>query len=135
MIREKVLMETEQEVPHSVAVLIDQWEEGKKLTRISATIYVERSGQKAILIGSKGSTLKQIGILARQRHKDLIRVERPRLRLLRFASPIAAARGGLARNSPNILASEEGLCIRRVIKAEDVALRLDIRLGITHVDP
>jgi GTP-binding protein Era len=66
MIREKVLMETDQEVPHSVAVLIDQWEEGKKLTRISATIYVERSGQKAILIGSKGSTLKQIGILARQ---------------------------------------------------------------------
>lgn len=66
MIREKVLMETKQEVPHSVAVLIDKWEEGKKLTRISATIYVERSGQKAILIGSRGSTLKQIGTLARQ---------------------------------------------------------------------
>ena len=54
MIREKILVATEQEVPHSVAVLIDHWEEGKKLTRISATIFVERSGQKAIVIGSKG---------------------------------------------------------------------------------
>jgi GTPase len=65
MIREKILLETKQEVPHSVAVLIDHWEEGKKLTRISATIFVERSGQKAIVIGSKGSALKQIGTLAR----------------------------------------------------------------------
>src|SRR6476620_5671454 len=66
MIREKILLETKQEVPHSVAVLIDNWEEGKKLTRISATIFVERPGQKAIVIGSKGAALKRIGTLARQ---------------------------------------------------------------------
>jgi GTP-binding protein Era len=65
LIREKILAETRQEVPHSVAVAVDRWEEGPKLTRISATIYVERDGQKAILIGAKGSMLKQIGTRAR----------------------------------------------------------------------
>ena len=65
MIREKILLETKQEVPHSVAVLIENWEDGKKLTRISATMYVERPGQKAIVIGSKGLALKQIGTMAR----------------------------------------------------------------------
>ena len=66
MIREKILRQTSQEVPHSVAVVIDTWEERKELTRIGATIYVERTGQKAIVIGSKGSVLKQIGIDARR---------------------------------------------------------------------
>ena len=65
MIREKILHVTKQEVPHSVAVLVDHWDEGKKLTRINATIYVERSGQKAIVIGAQGATLKQIGTAAR----------------------------------------------------------------------
>ena len=66
MIREKILLETKQEVPHSVAVLIDHWEEGRNSHASAATIFVERSGQKAIVIGSKGSALKQIGTLARQ---------------------------------------------------------------------
>jgi GTPase len=66
MIREKILRLTSQEVPHSVAVVIEAWEEGKALTKIGATIFVERSGQKAIVIGSKGSVLKQIGIEARR---------------------------------------------------------------------
>jgi GTPase len=66
MIREKILLETRQEVPHSIAVLIDTWEERKNLTHIAATIYVERTGQKAIVIGSKGAALRQIGTLARQ---------------------------------------------------------------------
>ncbi len=66
MIREKILRQTSQEVPHSVAVVIDTWEERKELTRIGATIFVERTGQKAIVIGSKGSVLKQIGIDARR---------------------------------------------------------------------
>jgi GTP-binding protein Era len=66
LIREKVLRETRQEVPHAVAVLVDQWIETPRLTRISATIYVERPGQKAIVIGAKGATLKKIGTLTRQ---------------------------------------------------------------------
>jgi GTPase len=65
LIREKVLQATRQEVPHAVAVMVDKWEETPRLTRIFATIRVERPGQKAILIGSKGATLKKIGTLAR----------------------------------------------------------------------
>ncbi len=65
LIREQILRQTRQEVPHSVAVLIDRWEESPKITRIAATIYVEREGQKAIVIGSGGAALKKIGTLAR----------------------------------------------------------------------
>jgi len=65
LIREKVLLATRQEVPHSVAVSIDKWEEMGRLTRIFATIRVERDGQKAIVIGAKAAVLKQIGTLAR----------------------------------------------------------------------
>ncbi len=65
LIREQVMRETRQEVPHSVAVLIERWEDTPRLTRISATIYVERSGQKAIVIGAGGATLKKIGTSAR----------------------------------------------------------------------
>jgi GTP-binding protein Era len=66
LLREKVLRLTHQEVPHAVAVLIDRWEDTPRLVRIAATIYVERPGQKAILIGSGGSMLKKVGTLARQ---------------------------------------------------------------------
>jgi len=66
LIRERILRETRQEIPHAVAVLIDEWTETAKLTRIAATIYVERPGQKAIVIGAKGASLKKIGTLARQ---------------------------------------------------------------------
>ncbi len=65
LIREKILAETRQEVPHSVAVVVDRWEDTPRLTRINATIYVERPGQKAIVIGPKGATLKKVGTLAR----------------------------------------------------------------------
>ena len=66
LIREKVLHHTQQEVPHAVAVLIDSWEDTPMLLRIAATIYVERPGQKAILIGAGGAALKKIGTLARK---------------------------------------------------------------------
>jgi len=65
MIREKILEETRQEVPHSVAVLVEKWEDTPKLTLIAATIFVERPGQKAILIGAKGAAMKKIGSAAR----------------------------------------------------------------------
>ena len=66
LVREKVLQATHQEVPHSVTVTVDKWEEMPRLTRIYATIRVERDGQKAIVIGSKGAMLKRIGTLARE---------------------------------------------------------------------
>jgi GTPase len=75
LIREKILQATRQEVPHSVAVIVDQWEEHGRLTRIFATIRVERDGQKAIVIGTKGAMLKRIGTLARQEMERLFGVK------------------------------------------------------------
>lgn len=65
IVREKILMLAHQEVPHSVAVLVDKWEEGENITRISATIYVERNGQKSIIVGAGGAMIKKIGTAAR----------------------------------------------------------------------
>jgi GTPase len=65
LIREKIIRETREEVPHSVAVLVDFWEDKPELTHIVATIYVEKEGQKGILIGAGGAMLKRVGTLAR----------------------------------------------------------------------
>jgi len=65
IIRERVLLETEKELPYATTVIVDNFEEGTKLTRIAATIYCERDGQKGILIGKKGQMLKRIGTSAR----------------------------------------------------------------------
>jgi GTP-binding protein Era len=75
LIREKVLQATRQEVPHSVAVMVDRWEETPALTRIYATIRVERPGQKAIVIGKKGAVLVKIGTLARVEMEKLLGVK------------------------------------------------------------
>jgi GTP-binding protein Era len=72
LIREKILYSTREEVPHSVAVVVEEWKETAKLTRISATIYVERTSQKGILIGARGAMLKQIGTAARQEMESLL---------------------------------------------------------------
>jgi GTPase len=65
LIREHVLMQTHEEVPHAVSVLIEQFEESPRLTRIAAVIFCERDGQKAILLGKGGQMLKKIGTAAR----------------------------------------------------------------------
>jgi len=72
IIREKVLHLTRQEVPHAVAVMIENWEDTPGLVRIAATIYIERPGQKAILIGAGGALLKKIGTLARKEIETLV---------------------------------------------------------------
>ena len=72
LIREQVLLTTEQEVPYATTVLIEQYEEGERLTRIAAAIYCEREGQKAILIGKQGATLKKIGTAARLQIEKLL---------------------------------------------------------------
>ncbi len=77
LIREQVLINTREEVPHSVAVKIEKIKEikrdnGKKFTAILATIIVERTSQKGILIGKKGSMLKAIGQTARSNMKKLL---------------------------------------------------------------
>jgi len=74
LIREQVLLATNEEVPHSTTVMIEQFEEGRKLTRIAATIYCERAGQKAILIGRRGQMLKKIGTAARLEIERMLEV-------------------------------------------------------------
>ena len=65
IIREQALMTMREEVPHAIAVVVDEFEEGAKLTRIAATIFCERAGQKAIILGKGGQMLKRIGTAAR----------------------------------------------------------------------
>jgi GTP-binding protein Era len=88
LIRERILVETGEEVPYAAAVIIEQWEDppaepqrsSKKkgvpaklpLTRIAAAIYCERDGQKAILIGKGGGKLKEIGTGARKQIESLL---------------------------------------------------------------
>ena len=81
LIRERILVETGEEVPYASAVVIERFEEPeptsskgnlKPLTRISAAIYCERDGQKAILIGKGGSKLKEIGTSARKQIESLL---------------------------------------------------------------
>jgi GTPase len=72
-VREQILCATEAEVPHAAAVVIDQFIEppGDRALQIDATIHVERSGQKKIIIGRGGEMLKRIGTAARMRIEEL----------------------------------------------------------------
>ncbi len=75
IVREKAILLTREELPHAVAVLVDDFEEGEKLLKIRATIYVEREGQKGILIGRGGSMMKEIGTAARKELEELLGVK------------------------------------------------------------
>ena len=66
IIREKILINTKDEIPHSVAVVIEKYEEKEDIDRIFATIHVEHESQKGIMIGKKGQMLKTIGTQARK---------------------------------------------------------------------
>lgn len=66
IIREKLIYQTEEELPYTTTVEVEQYVEGEKLTEISAVIWVERDGQKAIVIGKGGEKLKKIGTQARR---------------------------------------------------------------------
>jgi GTPase len=65
IIRQQVVLATSQEVPYATTVVIEEFEEGEKLTRVAATIHCEREGQKRILVGRQGQMLKKIGTAAR----------------------------------------------------------------------
>ena len=72
IVREKAIDLTYHEVPHALAVVIDQFEETPKILRIHATLHVERDSQKKILIGHKGEMLKKIGTAARKELETLL---------------------------------------------------------------
>ena len=71
IIREKVLLNTKDEVPHSVAITIERFKEGQRMIEINASIVVERASQKKIIIGHGGSMIKKIGTDARL---DIVRL-------------------------------------------------------------
>ena len=72
IVREKLFRETQQEIPYNTAVAVEKYEEEGGLVRIFATILVERAGQKAIVIGSKGKMIKHIGTVARKEIEQLL---------------------------------------------------------------
>jgi len=71
-VREKILINTMDEIPHSVAVLVEKYEEKDTIDRIYATIYCEQTSQKGMLIGKGGSMLKRIGMDARQELERIV---------------------------------------------------------------
>ena len=72
LVREQALRLTREEVPHSVAVVVEEIEREGDLTRVHATVVVERDSQKGIVIGRRGDTLKQIGTMARAQIESLL---------------------------------------------------------------
>ena len=72
IVREKALAVTRQEVPHSIAVVVDELEKQEGLTKVHASLIVERDSQKGIVIGKGGETLKTIGSRAREEMEFLL---------------------------------------------------------------
>lgn len=72
LIREQILLHTREEIPHSVAIVIEKVEEEEHITRVMAAINVERQSQKGIIIGRGGKMLKTIGSAAREQIQKLI---------------------------------------------------------------
>jgi len=66
IIREKILLNYKQEIPYSVEVAVDAYEESAKLIRIQAIIFAARDSQKAIIIGKQGAAIKKTGTMARE---------------------------------------------------------------------
>lgn len=72
VIREKIILNTKDEIPHSVAVLIDEYKTENDIDKIKATIFVSADSQKGILIGKNGSMLKKIGTDSRLELEEII---------------------------------------------------------------
>jgi GTP-binding protein Era len=72
IVREKVIQETSKELPYACAVIVREYEEKKNLVRIAADVFVERDGQKAIVIGAGGQMLRLIGTRARHELETIL---------------------------------------------------------------
>lgn len=75
IVREKLTRKLGEEIPYVLTIQVDRFEVGDKITEIDVTIFVEKDGQKAILIGKKGERLKQIGIDARKDIEALLDIK------------------------------------------------------------
>ena len=93
LVREKALQLTRQEVPHSIGVVVETWDDSNpKQIQIQVVLAIERDGQKAILIGKKGAMLKEIGIAAR---KDIEEMRGTSVYLELFVKVIPNWRGNM----------------------------------------
>ncbi len=73
LVREKALLLLQQEVPHSLAVVVDEYTpRSENMTYISAVLYVERKSQKGIVLGQRGAMIKKIGRAARPEIENLV---------------------------------------------------------------
>ena len=72
LVREKILLFTQDEIPHSVALIVENYEEKDNIDKISIQIIVEHETQKGIIIGKNGSMLKKIGTQARQELEEML---------------------------------------------------------------
>jgi GTP-binding protein Era len=72
LVREAALEGVRDELPHSIAVVVEEMIPEDNLTKVYADVYVERQSQKAIVIGAKGSRLKEVGTKARQQIEELL---------------------------------------------------------------
>jgi GTP-binding protein Era len=72
LIREQILLMFHEEIPYAVNVLVEEYKEKEHITVIMATIYVERDTQKGILLGHKGSSIRELGIRCRKQIEDFI---------------------------------------------------------------
>jgi GTP-binding protein Era len=104
MVRERLLEHTREEIPYVTGVVVESFKEEADLVRIHATIYVERDGQKAIVIGKGGSMLKTVGTEARRQIEDFLGAKV-------FLGLFVKVREGW-REDPRVLA-EMGLADRR----------------------
>ncbi len=73
IIRKAIILHYRQEIPYSSEVMVDSFKEEEHILRIEATIYVERTSQKSIMIGKKGAALKKIGTLARKEIESIFK--------------------------------------------------------------
>jgi GTP-binding protein Era len=71
-VREQILLRTRQEVPHGIAVIVDEFEEGKKGARVKLTVHVTKESHKKIIVGRAGSMLKEVGTAARHKLDRLL---------------------------------------------------------------
>lgn len=71
-VREQVMLQLRAEIPHAVAVTVDRFDETEKNTQIKATIHVEKSGQRGVVLGKQGERIKSIGTKARERLQELL---------------------------------------------------------------
>ncbi len=72
IIREKILINTQDEIPHSVAIKVEKYQENEDIDRIYANIYCETKSQKGILIGKGGGLLKKVGTQAREELEKIV---------------------------------------------------------------